>query len=91
MGCVLSMHSPSVDDVDKITRHLNVVRYPLAKPKENDDCRRTLIFQTLTKIGSKNCRVIINSGSCVNAVASSIVTKLGLKTVLTLNYTKCHW
>ena len=46
LGCVLSMHSPSVDDVDKITRHLNVVRCTLAKPKENDDWRRTLIFQT---------------------------------------------
>ena len=34
------------DDVDKITRHLNVVRCALAKPKENNDWRRTLIFQT---------------------------------------------
>jgi len=46
LGCVLSMHSPSVDDVDKITSHLNVVRGALAKPKENDDWRRILIFQT---------------------------------------------
>jgi len=37
LGCVLRTHSPSVDDVDKITRHLNVVRYALTKPKENDD------------------------------------------------------
>jgi len=34
MGCAWSMHSPSVDDVDKITPHLNVVRCALAKPKE---------------------------------------------------------
>jgi len=37
LGCVLSMHSLSVDDVDKITHHLNVVRCALAKLKENDD------------------------------------------------------
>jgi len=64
LDCVLSMHSPSVDYVDKITCHLNVVRCALAKPKENDDWRRTSIFQTLTKIDGKNCRVIIDSGSC---------------------------
>jgi len=81
LGCVLSMHSPSVDDVDKITCHLNVVRCALAKPKENDDWRRTSIFQTLTKIGGKNCRVIIDSESCINAIASGMITKLGLKTV----------
>jgi len=38
-------------------------------------------FFKLTKIGDMNCRVIIDSGSCVNAVASGMVTKLGLKTV----------
>jgi len=64
------MHSPSVDDVDKIVRHLNMVRCALAKPKENDDWHRTSIFQSLTKISDKNCQVIIDSGSCVKAVAS---------------------
>ena len=73
MGYVLNMHSPSVDDVDKIIHHLNVIRCTLAKPKENDDWRRTLIFQTLTKIGGKNYRVVIDSGSCVNAVALGMV------------------
>ena len=81
LGCVLSMHPPSVEDVDKITRHLNVVRCALAQPKESDDWRRALIFQTHTKIGAKNCRVIIDSGSCVNVVTSNMATKVGLKTV----------
>ena len=79
MGCDLSI--PSGDDVDKIVLHLNVVRCALAKPKENNDWRRTSIFQTLTKIGGKNCRVIIDSGSCVNVFTSGMITKLGLKTV----------
>ena len=68
MGYVLSMHSPSIDDVDRI--NLNVVRCALAQPKESDDWHRTSIFQTLTKIDGKNCRVIIDSESCVNVVAS---------------------
>jgi len=34
LGCVLSMHSPSVNDVDKIIRHLNVVRCALANLKK---------------------------------------------------------
>ena len=53
LGCVLSMYSPLVDDVDEIACHLNVMRCALSKPKENDDWRTTLIFQTLTKIGGK--------------------------------------
>jgi len=72
---------PSTDNVDMITRHLSLVRCALGQPKKNDDWRRTF-FQTLTKIASKNCRVIIDSESCVNAVASDMVTKLGLKVVL---------
>jgi len=91
LGYVLSMHSLSVDAVDKITRHLNVVRCALAKLKDNDDWRRTSNFQTLTKIGGKNCRVIIDSGSCVNAVTSGMVTKLGLKTVPYPQLYKVSW
>jgi len=40
-----------------------------------------LQFFKLTKISGKNCQVIIDSGSCVNTVASDMVTKLGLKIV----------
>jgi len=35
----------------------------------------------LTEIGGKNCLVIIDSGSCVNVVASGMVTKLRLEIV----------
>jgi len=91
LGCILSMHSPLVDDADEIARHLNVARCALAKPKENDDWHRTLIFQTRTKIGGNNCWVIIDSGSCVNAVASGMVTKLGLKTVPHPHSYKVSW
>ena len=91
LGCVLDITPPSTDNVDRLTRHLSVVRCALAQSKENDDWRRTLIFQILTKIGGKNCQVIIDSGSCVNVVASGMVTKLGLKVVLHPQPYKVSW
>jgi len=61
LGCVLSMHPDSIDDADGVTRRLSVVRCALTQPKGNDNWRRSSIFQTFTKIGGKNCRVIIDS------------------------------
>ena len=37
------------------------------------------IFQTDTKCGDKTCKVIIDSGSGINAVSSNIISRLGLK------------
>ena len=45
----------------------------------------------LTEIGGKNCLVIIDSGSCVNAVASGMVTKLRLEIVLHPQTYKVTW
>ena len=59
--------------------------------KKNDDSHRTSILQTFTKIGGKNCRVIVNSESCVNVVASGMVTKLGLKTASHPQSYKVSW
>ena len=39
LKCFLSMHPPSIDDVDGITRRLSVVKCTLAQPKESDDWR----------------------------------------------------
>ena len=50
-----------------------------------------LQFFRLSKIDGKNCQVIIDSGNCVNAVASGIVTKLGLKTVSHPQPYKVSW
>ena len=38
-------------------------------------------YLKLTKISDKNCRVIIDSESCVNVVTSNMVTKFGLNVV----------
>jgi len=45
----------------------------------------------LTKISDKNCRIIIDSGSCVNDVALNMVTKFGLKAVLHPQLYKVSW
>ena len=39
------------------------------------------MFHIITKIGGKSCKVIIDSGSCINAVSSKVITKFGLKAV----------
>jgi len=46
-----------------------------------------VIVYTSIKYGEKGCKVIIDSKSCINAVSSSCVTRLGLKYV---PYTKLY-
>ena len=58
-----------------------IVRCTLAQPEDTNDWRRTTIFHTWTKIGDKNCKIIVDSESCVNVVSSSLVSKIGLKMV----------
>ncbi|GFZ15653.1 hypothetical protein Acr_25g0000620 [Actinidia rufa] len=60
---------------------LGVVRCALTQAKEDNDWRRNAIFYTYIKCGEKDCKVIIDSGSCINAVSSSTVSRLGLKPV----------
>jgi len=71
-------------DSENNTRHqefLNsirrvVVRCALAHPKDTVDWRRTTISHTWIKIGEKNCKIIVNSESCINAVSSSWISKI---------------
>ncbi|GFY95394.1 hypothetical protein Acr_10g0007790 [Actinidia rufa] len=48
---------------------LGVVRCALTQAKEDNDWRRNAIFYTYIKCGEKDCKVIIDSGSCINAVS----------------------
>ncbi|PKU75292.1 hypothetical protein MA16_Dca019338 [Dendrobium catenatum] len=70
---------------------LQVVRCAFSQPKPSDDWRRTSIFYTFTKIGDKNCKVIIDSGSCINAVSSAMISKLQLRTTPHPNPYKVAW
>ena len=62
-------------------RRVAIVRCTLAQPKDTDDWRRTTIFHTWTKIGDKNCKIIVDSESCINAVSSNLISKIVLKRV----------
>ncbi|PKA57506.1 hypothetical protein AXF42_Ash020750 [Apostasia shenzhenica] len=60
---------------------LGVIRYALAQPKESEDWRRTSIFHTYIKINEKICKILIDSGSCINAIFTKTVSYVGLTTV----------
>jgi hypothetical protein len=69
-------HGNLSEDATDVPR-LIIVRCALTLPKESEDWRRSNILHTYVKCGgSTNCKVIIDSGSCINAVSSSLVTRL---------------
>ena len=68
-----------------------MVRCALAEQRDTNDWRRSAIFQTYTKCGDKNCKVIIDSGSCINAVSFNVVSCLGLKLIPYPNPYKVSW
>ncbi|XP_078444820.1 uncharacterized protein LOC144713952 [Wolffia australiana] len=43
-----------------------------------DASLRTSIFYTYVKIHDKVCKLIVDSGSCINAISDAMVTQLGL-------------
>uniref|UniRef100_A0A2N9EPA1 Chromo domain-containing protein n=1 Tax=Fagus sylvatica TaxID=28930 RepID=A0A2N9EPA1_FAGSY len=92
LGCirVISPHASLPEDATDGPR-LIVVRCALTLPKESEDWRRSNIFHTYVKCGSTNCKVIIDSGSCINAVSSSLVTRLGVKLIPHPNPYKVSW
>jgi hypothetical protein len=59
-----------------------VIRKSLLTPKgdSGDDWLRTNIFHTTCTVADKVCKMIIDSGSCVNVVSDEAVQKLQLKT-----------
>ncbi|XP_035551732.1 uncharacterized protein LOC118349895 [Juglans regia] len=63
------------------TPRLSVVRCTLIQPKGADDWRCHAIFHTYIKINDKGCKIIVVSGSCINAVSVATVSRLGLQPV----------
>jgi len=68
--------------------YMFVVRCVSSQPTQKD-WRRTAIFHTFIKIGDKNCKVIVNRESCINAVSSKMIEKLRLH-VPHPTRTRCH-
>ena len=82
LACIRAL--PSFDNLSEgslDTPVMSVVRCALAQSEESDDWKRNTIFQTFVKCGTTNCKVIIDNGSCINAVSSKLVSFLGLKLV----------
>jgi hypothetical protein len=92
LGCirVISPHGNLPKDAIDVPR-LIFVRCALTLPKESEDWCRSNIFHTYVKCGSTNCKVIIDSGSCINAISSSLVTRLGVKLIPHPNPYKVSW
>jgi len=67
--------------------HLSVVRCVPSQPTEKADWRKYATFYTFTKIENKNCKVVVASGSCINAISSRSLENLGLEVVPT----PIHW
>ena len=81
MGCIRTLAvtnlTPSYDKAQ-----LGVVRCTLAQHEQvNNWKKKNVIFQTCTKIENKSCKVIVHSGSCINVIASKLITTLEIKPV----------
>lgn len=48
-------------------RSMAMVRCLISQPRTENDWRAN-IFYTYTKCGEKNCKVIIDNGSCLNTL-----------------------
>ena len=49
------------------------------------------LTHTWIKISDKNCKIIVDSGSCITIVSSSLISKIGLKTVTHPSPYKVTW
>ncbi|XP_022867746.1 uncharacterized protein LOC111387423 [Olea europaea var. sylvestris] len=75
LGCIQA--SPIIPHTPRV----GVVHCTLTQPKDADDWRRHAIFHTYIKINNKGCKVIVDSGSCINVVSKATISRLGLKPV----------
>ena len=58
---------------------VSVVRCALAQPQPTTDWRRTAILSTNILINGKPCKILIDSGSCVNAISRGTIGRTGLQ------------
>ncbi|XP_022851801.1 uncharacterized protein LOC111373499 [Olea europaea var. sylvestris] len=82
LGCIRTFPIDlySVTSVPNTLR-LSVVRCTLTHPKDADDWCRDAIFHSYIKINNKGCKIIVDSGSCINAFFVATVSRLRLQSV----------
>lgn len=72
-------NADDLEDSDIDTSFAMVVRHTVTALKlENQDWRRTTIFQTLVTCGKELLKLVINGASCMNVVSASSVERLKL-------------
>ena len=69
-----------VEEVEEDTSFILVVRHILVAPMQEEDWKRTSIFQTIVRCGTEAQMLIINSGSGMNVVSKVTVERLKLPT-----------
>jgi len=62
----------------------------ISATRANQRLEKNCHISTYTKIENKSCKVIADSGSCINAVASKFITILGMK-LMNPNPYKVTW
>jgi len=78
------------DDVDlncinkTLSIHLSIVRCVLSQPAEKDEWRKIATFHTFAKIRYKNCKMIVDNGTCINTISSKLLENLRSEVVPTL-------
>ena len=96
-GNVETDKKPTSDDIglncinQTTLTHWSFVRYVPSRPAEKNDRRKSAIFHTFTKIGDKNCKVVVDSESCINAISSKSLKNMGLEVVPHPNPFKVSW
>ena len=70
---------------------LGVVRCAITQPKVSDDWRRIAILTTNVMINDKPCKILIDSGSYVNAISRNTVNRTGLRSIQHPKTYKVSW
>jgi len=70
--------------------HLPVVRCVSPQLVEKNDWRKSVTFHTFTKIVAKNCKLIVDRESCINAISLNLHENLSLEVVPHPTHSRCH-
>ncbi|BBH03402.1 hypothetical protein Prudu_014267 [Prunus dulcis] len=75
------VYDPEIDDCfeDDILNQVSVMRCIYSAPALPDSWKRTSIFHTYVPCNNQTCKLVIDSGSTMNVISKSAVTRLNLK------------
>ncbi|KAK8921911.1 hypothetical protein KSP39_PZI020636 [Platanthera zijinensis] len=71
---------PSDTEDEHSARNFTVMRCILNTPRSTLDWKRSSIFSLYFKCGEKSCKLIIDSGSCMNVVFEAAILRMKLTT-----------